>query len=195
LSAEADDTDLELARTRRRQRRLMLAAAATLAATVWAALQPEESAAPPSRPRTGADPGAVSAPRSGAALGSATRPAAAVPGWPEPPDAGRRQPWRAALAHGVAAWSGAPDTPPAPAPALAVARTAPAQAPAFPYTLIGRLDDGEALALLSGPLRSFGVKAAEVIDGEWRVDSVQATGLTLTWLPGGVTKTVVLGQP
>jgi hypothetical protein len=193
MTAAADDTEFELARTR--HRRLMLAAVVTLAATVWAALLPEESAAPPSRPRTGAEPGAVSAPRSGAAQRAAAPPAAVVSVWPEPPVADRRQPWGAALAQGVAAWNGAPEPPPPPAPAPAVAPTAPAQAPAFPYTLIGRLDDGVALALLAGPQRSFGVKKAEVIDGEWRVDSVQAAGLTLTWLPGGVKKTVVLGAP
>lgn len=65
-------------------------------------------------------------------------------------------------------------------------------APAFPYTLIGRLDDGEARALLAGPTRSFGVTASDVIDGHWRVDAVPPRGLVLTWLPGGIKKTLAL---
>jgi hypothetical protein len=57
------------------------------------------------------------------------------------------------------------------------------------------LDDGEPHALLSGPLRSFGVKAAEVVDGQWRIDAVEPQGVTLTWLPGGVKKNLAFGSP
>ena len=64
------------------------------------------------------------------------------------------------------------------------------RAPAFPYTLIGQLDDGRPQALLTGPLRSLAVAAGEVIDGQWRVDAVQAQGITLTWLPGGQRQTL-----
>lgn len=193
MTTEADATNLVVARAARRRQRLMWAAAVTLAATAWAAMQPDESPAPASRPRANAEPGPARAPRGGATVTATALPSTPTPTWPDAPSADRRQPWRAALAPGVAAWSGPPAPPPPPAPARVVATTAPAQAPAFPYTLIGRLDDGEPLALLSGPLRSFGVKAADVIDGEWRVDSVQARGLTLTWLPGGVKKTLALG--
>ena len=101
-----------------------------------------------------------------------------------------RQPRRRPLPRG-----GAPPAPPtASRPQAAPVPTAatPAEAPAFPYTLIGRLDDGEARALLSGPTRSFGVKAADVIDGQWRVDAIAPRGLMLTWLPGGVKKTLAL---
>jgi hypothetical protein len=191
MTVDADDTDPGVLNTRRR--RLMLAAAATLAATAWAALLDEEAPAARSGPRIAAEPGTVSWPRAGATRTSAAVSALPTPAWPEPPGADRRQPWRAAPAPGVAAWSGPPalEHPPVTAP-TAAAKTPP-QAPAFPYTLIGSLDDGQPQALLSGPRRSFGVKAADVIDGEWRVDSVQARGLTLTWLPGGVKKTLALG--
>ncbi len=67
---------------------------------------------------------------------------------------------------------------------------APPQAPAFPYTLIGRLDDGAARVLLSGRQRSFGAKATDVIDGAWRVDAVDDESVTLTWLPGGIHRTL-----
>jgi len=62
--------------------------------------------------------------------------------------------------------------------------------PDFPYTLIGRLDDGQARALLTNRTRSFGAKAADVIDGTWRVDAVNADGVSLTWLPGGISRTL-----
>ena len=59
-------------------------------------------------------------------------------------------------------------------------------APPFPYKWIGRLDDGQvAQALLSGPQRSFGARAGEVLDGRWRIERVAATKLALTWLPTG----------
>jgi hypothetical protein len=52
------------------------------------------------------------------------------------------------------------------------------------------MDDGEPRALLSGRTRSFGAKAGEVIDGAWRVDAVAPDGVTLTWLPGGLSRTL-----
>jgi hypothetical protein len=70
-----------------------------------------------------------------------------------------------------------------------VASAAP-QPPEFPYTLIGRLDDGQARALFTNRTRSFGAKAADVIDGVWRVDAVDEDAVTLTWLPGGISRTL-----
>ncbi len=64
------------------------------------------------------------------------------------------------------------------------------RAPPFPYTLIGQLDDGRPQALLTGPLRSLAVGAGEVVDGQWRIDAVQAQSITLTWLPGGQRQTL-----
>ena len=175
-----------------RRKRLVAAAAVTLAATAWAALQPDEPRPSPARRQADTSSGSVGA-------SSGRKPAAPVASapaaWPGPP--GTRLAWQAAPAQAVAAW-GAPPAPPAPStasrPQAAPVPTAatPAEAPAFPYTLIGRLDDGEARALLSGPTRSFGVKAADVIDGQWRVDAVAPRGLMLTWLPGGVKKTLAL---
>lgn len=196
MSADTNDP-----RTLVRRQRLAIAGAITVAATVWTMLQPDDVAtvAATSRERAGTSPRtagtspARGAKSSGAAISAASTPSRA---WPEPPDPGRRTVWQAGIAQGVAAWNPPPPPPPplptAPPPAAAAA-PAPPQAPPFPYTLIGRLDDGEPRALLSGPLRSFGVKAAEVIDGQWRVDAVQPQGVTLTWLPGGVKKTIAFG--
>ena len=175
-----------------RRKRLVAATAVTLAATAWAALQPDEPRSSPAGRQADTSSGSVGASSSRKPAAPAASAPAAWPGQP-----GTRLAWQAAPAQAVAAW-GAPPAPPAPPaasrPQAAPVPTAatPAEAPAFPYTLIGRLDDGEARALLSGPTRSFGVKAADVIDGQWRVDAVAPRGLTLTWLPGGVKKTLAL---
>ena len=192
-----------------RRRRLSVAAAITLAASVWAALLPDETppAAERQRPNAGLRPARAradgAAPTASEAATTAmpttTARASATPSsWPEAPRIDDRRPWPAGVTQGVAAWSVAaapplPPTPPAPAPARIAPIAAQPQAPAFPYVLIGRLDDGEPRALLSGPVRSFGVKAADVIDGQWRVDAVAAQGLTLTWLPGSLKKTLTFG--
>ena len=202
-------------RTSTRQKRLALVAALTLAATAWAALQPDEAAgsAPFTSPQaTNTTPGR--------ALGSRARedsaasaPAAHPLSWPDSSQLATRSPWRAALPQGVAAWSGPPPPAlrhaapvashaPASAVAVAVAVATPPPVPAFPYQLIGRLDDGIPQALLSstsstsstsgtsGTSRSFGVKAGDSIDGQWRVDSVEARSVTVTWLRTGARKTL-----
>jgi hypothetical protein len=58
-------------------------------------------------------------------------------------------------------------------------------APAFPYQLIGRLEEagGASQVFLSGPARSLSVRAGEVIDGQWRVEGIAPNGLQLLWLP------------
>lgn len=168
-----------------RRVRLALAAAATLAVTVYTALQTDDEATSPER--SAATPPRGSRPTAPAAAKVATS-------WPDPPRAGLRPAWPAATPLGVAAW-GPPASAAAPASASAatLAAAVPPQAPPFPYTLIGRLDDGEPRALLSGARRSLGAKAADVIDGDWRVDAVTPQGVTLTWLPGGIKKTITFG--
>ena len=185
MSPAADDP-----RTPARRKRLALAVAMTAAATVWVALQPD---VPVSAPALRDRASAASNARVSAADTKPGKLAASAPAWPGPTHP--RSDWPAPPAHAVAAWAPVAAAPAALAPRPAAAASAaakPVEAPAFPYTLIGRLDDGEARALLSGPTRSFGVKADDVIDGQWRVDEVQARGLTLTWLPGGVKKTLAL---
>jgi hypothetical protein len=187
-------------RTPVRRQRLAIAGAITLAATVWALLQSDDPApaSAPGRERVGPAPGPAGAlPTRAANASSASIAAASAPlrTWPEPPRAERRAVWQAGTAQGLAAWSAPPPPPPPPAPPPPVAAApAPPQAPPFPYTLIGRMDDGEPRALMSGPLRSFGAKAADVIDGQWRVDAIQPQGVTLTWLPGSVKKTLAFGS-
>lgn len=187
MSVGADDVRTAAAR----RRRLVVAGAVTAAATLWAALQADDPAPPPARQRP--DATATGSPALRANARTTPLASASAPGWPEAPDARARPPWPDVIAQGAAAWN--TTAPPSPPPASAVAPkpavASAAQAPPFPYTLIGRIDDGEPRALLSGPLRSFGVKVADVIDGQWRVDAVLAQGLTLTWLPGPTRTTLV----
>ena len=164
--------------SKRRARRLAFAAAATLAATVWAAVQDDDAASTPSPTRP------VHRVASPAGATASAPPLA----WPELPGAESRPAWHDALPQALAAW-GPPPRPPQP-PAPSPSAPAPAQPPEFPYTLIGRLDDGQPRALLTNRTRSFGAKAADVIDGTWRVDAVDPEGVTLTWLPGGISRTL-----
>lgn len=202
MSAAADAA--QDPRALKRRRLLILVAAVTLAATAWAALLPDNP--PPAsesqlqRRGDGFNPARGQAPGSAISATASETASAASSSWPQAPRVDHRQPWPASATQGAAAWSVAaaplpPPPPPAkaaPLPAAAAVSVQP-QAPAFPYVLIGRLDDGEPHALLSGAVRSFGVKAADVIDGQWRVDSVADQGLTLTWLPGSVKKTLTFG--
>lgn len=110
-----------------------------------------------------------------------TKPRPRVEAAPEPASTPVRQAWPEPDPEALAAWSApAPPPPPAaPAPQRPVA-------PPFPYKWIGRLDDGQAAqALLSGPQRSFGARAGEVLDGRWRIERIAASHLELTWLPTG----------
>lgn len=169
-----------------RQHLLGGALVATLAATAWTALQPDEEAvvaplntrrAPP--PRAGAASGAPAAPSQAIApTASPTASPAARSVWAEP------------SAEQLAAWQPLPPPPPPPAPPPPPpAAPPPPVAPPLPYQMIGRLIEGEGgkaveIAMLSSPGRSLNVRRGEVIDGQWRVDQIDSSGVRLTWLPG-----------
>ncbi len=185
----------------RRHQVLGAVLAATVAATAWLALQPDESAdlarpAPAVRSTAQAAPTAALptpatrlAPRRALASSAATVAAEDMSTTP-------RAAWPAAGTAAAESWGLPPPPPPqariatAPARKAAPAEPEPPRAPAFPYTLIGQLDDGRPQALLTGPLRSLAVGAGEVVDGQWRVDAIQAQNVTLTWLPGGQRQTL-----
>jgi hypothetical protein len=62
--------------------------------------------------------------------------------------------------------------------------------------MIGRMSEGEGakavdVALLSSPVRSFGVRKGDVIDGQWRVEGITPSGVSLVWLPGQLPQTLV----
>ena len=164
---------------------LGLALGATLAATWWAATldtapepvataqrggapRPAEAAAPVAPP-----PVAAASAASAAASGSARAP------WPEP------------AASALAAWMPPPPPPPPPAPVAAPMAPPPPVAPPFPYQLIGRLDEGgKPVALLAGPSRTVAAREGEVLDGQWRVQSVQPSGVQLVWLPAQLPQSI-----
>lgn len=158
---------------------------ATLAGSAWVATQEDEHAVALAR-----EP----APREAV---PASRGAIVAVAWPAPPAARGSEPWAFDAQQGQA-WSAppAPAAPPPvavapPAPAAAAVAAAP-QAPPFPYVLIGRIEEGRAVhALLSGPVQTLGVRVEDVIDGQWRVDAIDARGLAITWLPGGLRQTVL----
>lgn len=180
-----------------RRNRLIVAAALTLAATLWAALEPDEPATLPTRPRADLANRADLASRGDGAprTGRPAAIAASSPdaGWPEAPRAGTRTAWPAADPDSLFAWSGPPLEKPSAAASAPAAPRPTVQAPPFPYALIGRLDDGVPRALLAGPRNSLSAKTADLIDGEWRVDAVTPQGVSLTWLPGGIKKTITFG--
>lgn len=157
--------------------------------SAWLAFQPDDrdgNAAPAARD---------SSPRPAALAvnpGASRRPPAPTP-WPAPPKPRDASPWPIG-SDAFAGWAPPPPPPAAPPPATNRALDAtPAvpTAPAFPYQLIGRLeDDGQPIALLNGPLRTLSVKAQDTIDGQWRVEAVLPTGVSLLWLPGGQKQTV-----
>lgn len=157
--------------------------AATLAATVWLALSPEDETVVAT-----AGTRRDVAPRAAAASTPAAK-AASSSSWPIRLVAQPREAWEPPADPLFAAWS--PPPPPPPPPAPPPPPPPPPRAPNFPYQLMGRMEEGGvAQALLSGPLRSFGVRAGDVIDGQWRVEQVGATGVKLVWIPGGLPQTL-----
>jgi len=173
------------ARLTPRQLALGGALVATLAATAWVATRPEDgvvgAAAVPAR-----RPAAVAvAPAASSALAAAA------------PDTSAREPWADAPPAQLAAWQPPPPpAPPAAPPPAAPAPLPPPVAPPAPYQMIGRLVEGEGaravdIALLSAPNKSLSAKRGDVLDGQWRVEQVSASGVRLTWLPGQLPQTLV----
>jgi hypothetical protein len=164
---------------------------ATLAVTAWLAMQDADAEIEPV-PRS-TRPAAASAPAAGAARrAAAIAPASALaPAWPSPPVPRPHAAWSWDAAS-ARAWSPPAPTALAAAPRpvtmapLAASAPAPLVAPAFPYQLLGRVDEADVShALLAAPGRTLGVRASDVLDGQWRIDAVDARGLAVTWLPGG----------
>lgn len=149
---------------------------ATLSLTAVLALQPDDDAATavPVRRTANAAPSAAKTAR------TTTERA-----WPSPPSASGTLQWSGLPRPALAAW-GPPAPPPAPPVNAAPAGPVIPQAPAFPYTLIGRLEEsGVSRALLAGPVRTIDARAGDLIDGQWRVDAVLPDGVQITWMPGG----------
>ena len=179
-------------------RKMAGALLATLAITAWVAAQPDVEPVPAATPRAAsvdrsserAPAGASARFPAGASAQSSVQvlslpvTARAVVAWSDPPEVA------------LLSWGPPPAPPPPSEPVtpvqrpVAAARVVPT-APAFPYVLIGRFDDGHGpQALLVSPLRTVNAKANDVIDGQWRVDQVLPNSMTLTWLPGNLQQTL-----
>lgn len=82
---------------------------------------------------------------------------------------------------------------PTPPPAASVEATEPV-APAFPYPYLGGLtDDAGRTAFFSRGDRVLIVRNGATIDGQYRVDHLDETSMTLTYLPLQKTLAVALG--
>lgn len=153
------------------------ALAATLAATAWVATRPDGNAVPI------------------AVVEPVRKPTAAASALSAPTTT--RQPWGEAPAEQLTAWQPPPPPPaPPPPPQSSVVAPAPPSAPPPPYQMVGRLVEGEGaqaveVALLTGPSRALSVKRGDVIDGQWRVEQVSASGVSLTWLPSKLPQNIV----
>lgn len=167
-----------------RQIALFAALAASLAATAWVANNDEAQIVAPARSRS---------------VAAAVQPGEAQD-WPGPASAARAA-WPEAAAEARRAWG---DTAP---PALAVAsQTAPASttqaeaeaddaAPPFPYELVGRMTDSRPRVVLNGAQRSLVLGAGEVVDGQWRIEAIEAGGLRLKRLPDGPSQFIAFPPP
>lgn len=181
-------------------RNLRWALLATVAATAWAALQPDDEPGvdvPAAASRRAAPaPGPSQVSTGHAARGGSTptqAAAAARAGWPAAPAANRDPGLTAVTPTALAAWQPLPPPPPPPPVVAASAPVAalPPPPPAFPYTLIGRVDDGgQVQVLLSSPLRTISARVNDLVDGQWRLESIQPGGVVLVWVSGGQRQTV-----
>ncbi|WP_189941771.1 secretion system X translation initiation factor [Sulfuriferula thiophila] len=82
-----------------------------------------------------------------------------------------------------------PPPPPKPAP------PPPPAAPPLPFTYIGKLvEDGAITVFLSKQDRNYVIKTGDVIDGTYRVDTVMASALTLTYLPLNIKQSMPIGD-
>jgi len=159
-----------------RQMALFSALALSLAATVWVARQNEpEAPVPPHRTNPAATTRTASS-------------STASKDWPAPA-ANIRLRWPEADPEAIRAWGDAPTSQPAAVATLAphAVEPAPAQAPLppFPYQFVGRMTDTRPRAVLNNPQRSLVLGVGEVVDGQWRIESIEANGLHLKHLPSG----------
>lgn len=98
----------------------------------------------------------------------------------EPPDSFAPRDWSPPPAVQSAS---APEAPPAPS------------APPVPFTVLGKQHDGGIWRVfLSIEDRLFVVKAGDMIDDNYRVDSVELPVLTLTYLPLKERQTLAIGE-
>lgn len=83
----------------------------------------------------------------------------------------------------------------APAQAAAPQAPPPPTAPGLPFTYFGKMTyEGGVAVLLTYQDRNLAVRAGEVIDGTYRIDSIQGPVLTITYLPLDTQQTMHIGE-
>jgi hypothetical protein len=81
--------------------------------------------------------------------------------------------------------------PPPPPKALPPPPPAP---PPLPFTYMGRMvEEGKTTVFLTKQDRSHAAKVGDTIDGTYRVDNIDASGVTLTYLPLNMQQTLAIG--
>lgn len=174
-----------------RSRLLLTALAMSLLATAWVASRDDDASEPPvAAPRTTAKPQPVALAGWPAALlpvGNADGPALPAP------ESLVRQSW-GLTAEPSAALAAEPAPPPEPAADREV--QAPVMAPAITYQLLGRMDDaGRPRIVLSNAQRTLVLGVGELIDQQWRIETIGPTGAQLLWLAGGQKQNLAYSSP
>lgn len=81
-----------------------------------------------------------------------------------------------------------PPPPPKPLP------PPPPAPPPMPFTYMGRMvEEGKTTVFLTRQDRSYAIKAGDTIDGTYRVDSIEVSGVTFTYLPLNMQQTLAMG--
>lgn len=71
----------------------------------------------------------------------------------------------------------------------------PPAAPPLPFTYLGKLvEEGVLTVFLTRQDRNYVIKAGDVIDGTYRVDTINPSTLTLTYLPLDIKQSMSLGD-
>ena len=82
----------------------------------------------------------------------------------------------------VKSWQPPPPPPPPPA------------APPVPFSFMGRIDDGKPKVFLQRGERLYAVAVGDVIDGQYRLERIDANQLLLTYLPMNTQQTITIGK-
>jgi len=59
---------------------------------------------------------------------------------------------------------------------------------------MGRIDDGQPKVFLQRGERLYTVAAGDVIDGQYRVERIEATTVLFTYLPLNIKQTITIGK-
>lgn len=96
-------------------------------------------------------------------------------------------PWPRAAMN---AWASQSPPPPPPPPVVKPLPPPPPRAPQFSYQWVGRYVDTASRAVIAGPSQTWVVAQGDVIEREWRVESIGERQMTLMYLPLQQTQTV-----